>query len=414
MQTQPVRDTHLNRTDTNSLSLQPNGDSALPLAPMLQQALAKALETLARNHRQFVSTFPDDTTRNSFYPLRAAQGGMPAGSNMGWTTGFVPGAYWLAWELSGDDLYRQAAQTLVPTFIQRIDAQIDVDTHDLGFLYTLSCVAAWRLTNDGQARRAAVAAANYLMTRFLEPAGILQAWGNLNDPRQRGRTIIDSLMNTPLLYWTSDVTGDPRFAAAARRHTAQLRDNMLRADNSTFHTFYWDTATGAPLRGETAQGYSNDSCWARGQAWGIYGFALNHRFTGDAQFLDAAVRCADYYLAHLPADGVPRWDLSFALDSSEERDSSAAAIAICGLLETVRWIADEPLRTRYRNAANLMLRSLVTDYTPVSAQESDALLLQGVYSKPEGKGVNEGNLWGDYFFMEALMRVRNPEWRIYW
>src|SRR5262249_38946488 len=148
--------------------------------------------------------------------------------------------------------------------------------------------------------------------------------GDLEDPRQRGRTIIDSLMNTPLLFWASQATGDPRYAAAARRHTVQLHDHMLRPDGTTFHTFYWDPGTGAPARGETEQGNADDSCWARGQAWGIYGFTLNYRATGDPSLLTAATRCADYFLAHLPADHIPYWDLVFAGGSGdEERDSSA-------------------------------------------------------------------------------------------
>lgn len=412
MQTDSARTTHA--TSDNALPLS-NGSAASPgLEQSLDLALAKALAILEARHARFAANFPDDTTRAGFYPLRAAQGGWPAGSNVGWTTGFVPGVYWLAWELTGEERYRKAAETLVPSFTQRIDRQIDVNTHDLGFLYTLSCVAAWHLTGDVVCKRAALAAAEYLMTRFLEPAGILQAWGNLDDSRQRGRTIIDSLMNTPLLYWASEITGDARFADAARRHTAQLRNNIFRADNSTHHTFYWDTSTGVPLRGDTAQGFADESCWARGQAWGIYGFALNYRFSKDATFLDSSVRCADYYLAHLPADSVPFWDMSFTDGSSEERDSSAAAIAVCGLLEAAQWVEDGARSTRYRQTAEKILRSLIAHYMPASPHESDALLLHGVYSKPDGKGVDEGNLWGDYFLVEAIMRMRNPDWQLYW
>jgi unsaturated chondroitin disaccharide hydrolase len=252
------------------------------------------------------------------------------------------------------------------------------------------------------------------MTRFLEPAGIVQAWGNLSDPRQRGRTIIDSLMNMPLLYWASSESGDERFANAAKRHTAQLRDNIFRADDSTYHTFHWDVQTGVPLNGTTAQGFADDSCWARGQAWGILGFALNHRFTGDPSFLHAAIRCADYFLAHLPQDTTPFWDMVFGTGSSEERDSSAGAIAVCGLLECAHWLPNGERRQRYLQSADDLLLALVEGCTPTSDSPSDALLLHGVYSKPEGKGVDEGNLWGDYFYLEALMRRTNPRWQLYW
>jgi unsaturated chondroitin disaccharide hydrolase len=160
--------------------------------------------------------------------------------------------------------------------------------------------------------------------------------------------------------------------------------------------------TGQPLRGETEQGSADDSCWARGQAWGIYGFALNHRYTGDPTLLDAARRCADRFLSHLPADGVAYWDLEFGDGSGEERDSSAAAIAVCGLFE----LGGE----RYRSAALRILGSLIDGY---AATES-ALLRHGVYDKPKGIGVDEGTLWGDYFYLEALTRVTRPDWKDHW
>jgi unsaturated chondroitin disaccharide hydrolase len=321
---------------------------------------------------------------------------------------------WLAHDLTGEGSFLSAALSHVDGFAERIERRIDVETHDLGFLYTLSCVTAWRQTGHDRARRAALAAADHLLTRVLEPAGIIQAWGDLADPRQRGRTIIDSLMNTPLLFWASQTTGDPRYAALARRHTVQLRDHILRPDGTTFHTFYWDTATGEPLRGETEQGSADDSSWARGQAWGIYGFSLNYRYTEDVSFLTAATRCADYFLAHLPADNVAYWDLVFSDGSGQERDSSAAAIAVCGLAELAAQLPAGERAESYRDAAARILRSLIDGYSAGGHPTSNALLLHGVYDKPKDIGVDEGNLWGDYFYLEALTRAVRPEWTPYW
>lgn len=374
-------------------------------------AVAAALRTVTRNVATFGSRYPDDTTVADVYPLRVAKGDLPEGSNHGWTTSFWPGQLWLAHELTGDAWFRRAASAHVASFADRVHGGVDLDTHDLGFLYTLSCVVPWQLTGDRVAREAALAAADALMLRFLEPAGIIQAWGDLSDPEQRGRTIIDSLMNMPLLRWASAETGDPRYATAADRHTAQLRDHIVRPDGTTFHTFYWDPVTGAPLRGGTAQGDSDDSCWARGQAWGIYGFALAARETGDASFVDAAVRCADYFLAHLPADGVAYWDLAVTDDS---RDASAAAIAVCGLDELVRLVPDDARAARYRAEAARILDSLVTGYTPAPGSDANCLLREGVYHMHAGHGVDEGNLWGDYYYLEALVRAAQPGWRPYW
>jgi unsaturated chondroitin disaccharide hydrolase len=234
----------------------------------------------------------------------------------------------------------------------------------------------------------------------------------MNDPNQRGRTIVDSLMNTPLLYWASQVTGDERYHRAAHRHAGQLAQHFVRPDDTTFHTFYFDPETGAPRFGRTAQGAADNSCWARGQAWAVYGFALNYLHTRDESLLHTARRVADYFLAHLPADKVAYWDLIFTDGSGEERDSSASAIAACGLMELAKWLPSE--RERYQSAAVEMAASLFENYSTRDAPESNALILHGVYSKPGDNGVDEGTLWGDYFYLEALTRLIRPDWKLYW
>lgn len=385
-----------------AIDVRPDPDAGATAA-----AVAAALRTIDANIVEFGDRYPGDTTVRDRYRLRPN-----AGANLGWTTSFWPGMLWLAFELTGDEAYRRAAAAHVRSYTERVDRRIDLDTHDLGFLYHLACVVPWRSTGDRAARRAALAAADHLLARVLEPAGIIQAWGDLDDPRQRGRTIIDSLMNTPLLFWASQTGGDPRYAGAARRHSAQLRDHIVRPDDTTFHTFYWDARTGEPLRGETEQGSGDDSCWARGQAWGVYGFTINHRWTGDESFLRAARRCADYFLAHLPADRVAYWDLEFGDGSGEERDSSAAAIAASGLLELADALG--AAGDHYRDAAGRILASLIDRYSTARHPRSNALLLHGVYDKPKGIGVDEGTLWGDYFYLEALTRVTRTSWTSPW
>ncbi|QEO14075.1 glucuronyl hydrolase [Agromyces intestinalis] len=383
------------------------------LAVAADRAIAAALPTIRRNIATFGSRYPDDTTADGRYEVRPPADGFAAGANRGWTTSFWSGMQWLAWELTSDPEFRDAALGHAADFARRVRDEEDLETHDLGFLYTLSCVSAWRLLGDEEAREAALAAADHLMRRFLEPAGIIQAWGDLSDPAQRGRTIIDSLMNMPLLTWAAEQTGDERYRDAVRRHTAQLREHIIRPDDSTFHTFFWDVETGAPLRGATEQGAHDDSCWARGQAWGVYGFALNHRATGDPALLDAARRCADYLLAHLPSDLVPYWDLDYGDGDDAPRDSSAAAIAVCGLLELADLETDPERALRAQAAARDILSALIADCTPEPGA-SDALLLHGTYDLPKLNGVDEGTLWGDYFFLEALARLAMPDWRPYW
>ncbi|MEP7285009.1 MAG: glycoside hydrolase family 88 protein [Chloroflexota bacterium] len=362
----------------------------------------------------FADHYPNDTTTSNVYALRRAQNGFGEGANYGWTTSFWPGVLWLAYDLTGEDTYLCAAQEHIQSFIQRIEGKIDLDTHDIGFLYTLSCVVPWRITANIQAKHAALKAAEQLMTRYIDKIGVFQAWGKLDNPELRGNTIIDSLMNMPMLYWASEITGESRFAQAAHRHTTRVAENIIRPNNTTYHSFYWDVETGVPLRGSTVQGFADDSCWARGQAWAIYGFTLNYRYTSDESFLDAAQRCADYFLDHLPADHVPYWDLVFTDGSAEERDSSAAAIAVCGLIELVHYLSEGDRQRRYQTAAEAILSSLVANYTPRNLSESNALLLHSVYDKPKAIGVDEGSLWGDYYYMEALTRTLKPDWKVYW
>lgn len=380
----------------------------------LNDAVAAALEKVAANLVTFADAYPHDHTVCGSYRPRAAVNGYPEGSNVGWTTGFWPGMLWLAYELTGSPGYRQAGLNHVERFRQRLADGVDIDHHDLGFLYTLTCVAPWRLIGDAVARETALRAAGQLMARYLEGPGILQAWGRMDDTRQRGRVIVDTLMNLPLLYWASLEGGDARYGRAAYRNACQLRDHLVRQDASTYHTYFFDPVTGTPLYGRTEQGAADESCWARGQAWTIYGFALSYVYTRNASFLATACRAADYYLDHLPRDGVAYWDLIYTDGSGEERDSSASAIAACGLLELSDWLSDDSQRRHYRTAARRIFASLCGAYSSAGLPESNALLLQGVYNKPEGVGVNEGNLWGDYFYLEALVRLAKPGWKSYW
>jgi unsaturated chondroitin disaccharide hydrolase len=368
-----------------------------------ETAIKKALVTVRSNL---------DTFRPGLYPPPNSRGQkyLPI-TNTDWTSSFWTGQLWLAYELTGDERFREEALAHLPDYRHRLDSRTATDTHDLGFLFTLSGVAAWRLTGSAEGRRDALKAADLLMLRYFEKAGVIQAWGDLNDPARRGRIIIDCAMNLPLLFWAADETGNPYYREAALNHLTKANQTLIREDASTFHTYYFDVERGAPLRGQTAQGYSDSSCWARGQAWGILGLALSYRYLGDASVLEKARRLAHYFLNRLPEDLVCYWDLDFT-SGPEERDSSGAAIAACGLLELAKHLpAADPLRLVYENAGTAIAASLARRYAATGA--SNGLLLHGVYNKPEGAGVDECTAWGDYFYLELLTRVARP-WRPYW
>ena len=263
------------------------------------RALNNAIEQLALNRETFRSVFPGDNTQSNIYKPHICAG-YPDGANVGWTTGLWTGQLWMAYELTDDTGFLSVAKDHVKSFAGRLTQGDDLATHDLGFLYTPSCCAAYRAIGDEEAKQSALRAADELMSRYLENAGVIQAWGDLNDPAQRGRMIIDCLMNLPLLRWAGVVTGDAKYVTAADTHCCRARDHLVRQDASTFHTYHFDSVSGKPLKGTTHQGASDSSCWARGQAWGIYGFALNHRLAPQLDLLGTATRLADYFLEHLP------------------------------------------------------------------------------------------------------------------
>ncbi len=189
-------------------------------------------------------------------------------------------------------------------------------------------------------KKAAVLAAENLISRYQENGKFIQAWGEVGAD-DNYRLIIDCLLNLPLLYWASDVTGDDKFASIAKQHIDTSLQVIMREDHSTYHTFYFEKGTGKPLYGETRQGYSNDSAWSRGQAWGVYGTALSYMYTKNPDYLEKFYKITDFFIENLPHDLVPYWDFKFKDESNEPKDSSAAAIAVCGMLEMVKYLDEE-------------------------------------------------------------------------
>jgi unsaturated chondroitin disaccharide hydrolase len=376
---------------------------SVPTVERLDEMIDAVLARIDRALPEFGGKFPAPSSVGGVYP---------AIGNDEWTNGFWTGMLWLGWELSGEPRYRTAAEAQVASFVNRLARRINVDHHDLGFLYTLSACAADRLTGSKSGRCAGIGAARLLLERFDPVARVIQAWGDMNDPQQRGRMIIDCNLNLPLLYWAAGKTGDQAFREAADAHLERAAELLVRPDGSTFHTFYVDTSTGLPRFGSTHQGHSDDSCWARGQAWGIYGFALGFRHTGNAELVELSARLADYFLERLPSDGISCWDLTFT-DDETQRDSSAAAIAACGLLELALALpVSDSRRAGYEQWAWRIVEALDQSYL-APLEGSNAVLAHAVYHMPNGVGVDESCIWGDYFYLEALMRLRRT-WTPYW
>jgi unsaturated chondroitin disaccharide hydrolase len=287
----------------------------------------------------------------------------------------------------------------------------------MGFLYTPSCTAAFMLTGSETGKKAALLAADNLMKRFHEKGQFFQAWGALG-AKDNYRLIIDCLLNLPLLYWASDITGNAVYREKAIAHTKTSLANLVREDNSTYHTYFFDPETGAPLRGVTHQGRRDGSAWARGQAWGVYGLALAYKYTQDSECINLFYRVADFFLNRLPQDHIPYWDLDFTDGDDEPKDSSAAAIAACGMLEMAKYLPKEKAE-HYTAWAREIASSLAESYAVKDSTQSNGLLLHGVYAKSTNenpvsdRGVDECNTWGDYFWLELLTRL-SIDWKPYW
>ncbi len=368
-----------------------------------EKAVAFIIRKVDENLNTFTDFFPDYGRNQRYGQI----------DNVLWTSSFWTGMLWLAYEMTGEAKYRQVAQHHTQSFKKRIDERIKVDNHDLGFLYSLSCVTDYKLTGNTEARDIALRAADYLITRYHQKAGIIQAWGDFNNPEELGRMIIDCNMNLPLLYWASQVTGKTVYREIAERHINQAAKYIVREDASSFHTYYMDIDTGAPKYGKTRQGYSDSSCWSRGQAWGIYGFTLSYIYTGDYKLIELSEKLGNYFLNRLPEDDVCYWDLIFT-EGAEERDSSAAAIAACGFLELSKHLPlTDKYKRMYENAALRILESLTENYTSKNLPESNAVLLHAVGAKPLNSNVDEPLIFGDYYYFEALVRVLK-DWTLYW
>lgn len=368
-----------------------------------KKAFDTAQNIVVKHSGEFRGGFPGPASENHWYQKI---------ENNDWTAGFYTGMLWMFYEENKDEFCRELAEEHVKSFEYRIDNRIWVDHHDMGFIYSPSCVASYKLTGDEEAKKIALKAADNLRSRFQEKGNFIQAWGLIGDTTEY-RLIIDCLLNLPLLYWAADVTGDDSYRQVALKHVETASNVLVRDDFSTYHTYYFDLETGKPSYGATKQGYSDDSAWSRGQGWGVYGLALNYPHCPEAlkpELLKKWKGVTDYFLAHLPEDLAAYWDFYF-MDGDEARDSSASAIAVCGILEAYRLgMCDES----YVKKAEEIMESLIDHYAASEDEEGNGVLKHSTYGRLLGDGIDEYCLWGDYFYVEALMRLMHPDWKMYW
>lgn len=317
-----------------------------------------------------------------------------------WTCGFFPGELWLMYEYTKDPVWRDRARE----WTAGIEGQKNnTSTHDVGFMTYSSFGNGVRLGEGNTYRDILVQAAQSLATRYSSVVKAIQSWSN--NPAYTYPVIIDNMLNLELLFYASKVTGDQTFYNIAVQHALTTMNNHFRADNSSFHVVDFDPATGSVIKKDNYQGLNQNSAWARGQAWGLYGFTMCYRETGDQRFLDHAKKIADFILTNIkiPTDGIPYWDY----DATDFRDASAASIAASGLLELCEYAPDKA--AQYYAYGNKLLTTLINSTYFASANtNANFLLKHSVGNKPKNSEVDVPVIYTDYYFLQALLRYRKP------
>ncbi|OCT14653.1 glycosyl hydrolase [Paenibacillus pectinilyticus] len=323
-----------------------------------------------------------------------------------WTSGFWPGILWIMYDVTKDEKYRQQAWkwdiNIEACFLQENNFH-----HDVGFQFLPTAVAKYLMTGDKDGRRRGLQAANFLAGRFNQAGQFLRAWNQ----DKHGWAIIDSCMNLSILLWAAKETEDTRFTQVAMAHADTVLAHFIRKDGSVRHIVSFDPVSGAFIEALGGQGFSPTSSWSRGQSWALHGLANVYRYTGEERYLEAAKRVAHYFMANTTVDPIPLWDFRTGDDADLLKDTSAAACAASGLLEIADLVPVDEAGL-YRKQAIRMIEALTRDYADF-AGERESILREGTGHKPVGQNVNVGLIYGDYYYVEAVAKLREWTTRIF-
>ena len=321
-------------------------------------------------------------------------------SSRDWTSGFFPGVLWFLFEYTGKEQWKSDAEKYTAN-IER--EKTNGSTHDMGFKVYCSFGTGYRLTKDAHYKQVIIESAKTLSTRFNPVAGAIKSWDNRT--RWRYPVIIDNMMNLELLFAVTQLTGDSSFYKIAVAHANTTMKNHYRSDGSSYHVVDYDTISGKVIQKTTHQGYTDESAWSRGQAWGLYGYTMCYRFTKDKKYLDHAEKIAAFMLNHpnMPGDLVPYWDYNAPNIPREEKDASAAAILASGLYELSLYSTQGK---SYKSTADKILASLTESYRSPLGGNKGFILIRSVGSRPSNNDVNVPLSYADYYYLEALLRSK--------
>jgi unsaturated chondroitin disaccharide hydrolase len=329
-----------------------------------------------------------------------------------WTAGFWPGLLWLLYRDTGNEQLRSIAEQCEQKLDEVIMNYYRLD-HDIGFMWTLTSVARYKLLQAEDSKRRGLLAANLLMGRFNMQGRYIRAWNPWREGEDNsGVAIIDCLMNLPLLVWATEVSGDPRYMHVAKCHAETVLEHFIRPDGSVYHIVTFDPVAGGKTGVRGGQGYSEESAWSRGAAWAIYGLALCYRNFGEDRYLQAAKKVAHYFMASLPEDRVPYWDFRLPPEVTKYRDSSAGACAACGLL-LLSDLVDPVEANLYYRTGESMLKSLYENYGAWDDPNEEGLIRHGTSNYPENRNIDVPLIYGDYYFTEGLAILKGNK-ELFW
>lgn len=368
--------------------------SKISIDEILDQNVSKTKETLGTlsEINNFPRNIPNGKTAWEFVDVKD------------WCSGFWPGVLWYAYEYSGDEYIKQEAER----FTQPIKtiAYSPAQDHDIGFMVYCSYGNAYRLTGNEEYKKILLSAADTLATLYNPNVGSIHSWPMKE--QYPHNTIIDNMMNLELLFWAAKNGGNKRLYDIANSHAKVTMKYIVRPDNAVYHLGEFDDKTGAFIKGHAHQGYADESMWARGQSWGIYGFAISYRETGNKEFLETSIRLADHFLERLPEDGIPFWDFDDPKIPNAPKDASAAAVAACGMLELYNLVNNEKLKDKYLMAATKFVNILSSEKY-LSGDKNQAILLHSTGHHPKNSEIDVPIIYADYYYMEALLRLKKIE-----
>lgn len=320
-----------------------------------------------------------------------------------WTGGFWTGTLWLDSLDKADDSLKAEAKEWALRLRCRMD---DCTTHDQGFIFGPSCVMGYRITKDEDFLPLIHAGAVNMIRQYVPEVGLVQAWA---ESGYDGISIVDTIMNLPILWISGELLDDPTRKELSIKIAKNIARYAIRKDYSSYHVVKWDK--NYRISGDTHQGFAAESCWSRGQAWALYGFANMYRYTGQIEFLEQAVGLADYYWAHLNDNRLPAWDFTFQNDETAPIDASASSIAASGMALISGLLAQRnegEQAALWGNRADEILEK-ETEFCLYKTMDRYGIIEHAVVDFPHKSGIDESAQYGDYYYMEALYRRLNKD-----